>query len=161
MITIGLPKAVSPHGRMGRAVQAQALKRPAVNDVKVSFAKKRASPLESMVTYVSEAFGQIFSNGMHDTVPWVEQPAFSGSISHGHQHHSGGGYAKGFVEVKSEQQASKGGFIVDSIGRSFFGTNVNALEETSSEPRKFYSTGYSGKKYGSRRIRREVNRLSR
>ena len=153
-------KTIAP-GRTGRAVHVQAIKRPAVKDVKASFAKKRVSPFDTMVTYVSEAFGQIFSNGMQDTVPWVEQPAFSGSISHGRQHHTGGGYAKGFVENAKEEHASKGGFIVDSIGRSFFGANVNELEEKSSEPRKFYSTGYSGKKYGSRRIKREVNRVSR
>lgn len=159
-VVCGVSKAV-PQGRSGRAVQVHAIKRPAIKDVKDSFAKKRASPLESMVTYVSEAFGQIFSNGMHDTVPWVEQPAFSGSISHGRQHHGGAGYAKGFVKMNDHAQSSKNGFIVDSIGRSFFGANVNELETTSTEPRKFYSTGYTGKKYGSRRIKREVNRVSR
>jgi len=153
-------KTVSP-GRTGRAVQVQAIKRPVAKDVKVFFAKERAGPLDTMVSYVSEAFGQIFSNGMHDTVPWVEQPAFSGSISHGRHHHSGAGYAKGFVETRDEEHSASSGFIVDSIGRSFFGANVNEYEEKSSEPRKFYSTGYTGKKYGSRRIKREVNRVSR
>lgn len=164
-MTVSMPKAMPARAqgvsRPRSTVRVYAIKRPAAKDVKASFAKRRSSPLEAMVTYISEAFGQIFSNGMHDSVPWVEQPAYEGSISHGHHHHNGGGYAKGFVEKTEESHEVKGDFIVDSIGRSFFGTNVNALEGTSSEPKRFYSTGYTGKKYGSRRIQREVNRLSR
>jgi hypothetical protein len=44
------------------------------------------------------------------------------------------------------------------VGRSFFGANLN---EQSSEPRKFYSTGYTGRVASARKIRRDVDRLGR
>lgn len=49
-------------------------------------------------------------------------------------------------------------FLVDSIGR-IMGGNVD--EDMSTEPRKFYSTGYAGKRYSQRRLRREYNKVSR
>ena len=50
------------------------------------------------------------------------------------------------------------GWVTDTVGRSFFGANLN---EQSSEPRKFYSTGYTGRVASARKIRRDVDRLGR
>ena len=134
----------------------------------------RRGPLDDIGSYISEAFAQIFS-GLDEAeqVPWIEQPAFSGSITHheignrhGHAHHSHmyheGGFEKKYEVIREDDLHGDGplGWVTDSIGRSFFGTNLNDHREVM-EPKRFYSTGYTGRKASARRIRREVDRLGR
>jgi hypothetical protein len=61
------------------------------------------------------------------------------------------------VPVESGAQEQGSNYFVNSIGR-VLGGNVDAK---SPEPKKFYSTGYTGKSYSSRKVRKEVNRLWR
>ncbi len=106
--------------------------------------------------------------------PWpcrIEQPAFSGSLRHhefgarhGHSHPimspEGDFGTKYQAIVEDGGVAGDGplGWVTDTVGRSFFGANLN---EQSSEPRKFYSTGYTGRVASARKIRRDVDRLGR
>lgn len=147
-------------------VVVQAIRKPNVSDVKSSYAKSRASPLDSLVRYVSEAFSQIFSRDVSE-VPW-QGMSFTGRISH-HENTSSryremhplmGRKAVGSLEavpVESSAQEQGSNYFVNSIGR-VLGGNVDAK---SPEPKKFYSTGYTGKSYSSRKVRKEVNRLWR
>ena len=145
-------------------VVVQAIRKPNVSDVKASYARSRASPLDSLVRYVSEAFSQIFSRDVSE-VPW-QGMSFTGRISH-HENTSSryremhplmsGRKVVEAVPVESSAQKQGSNYFVNSIGR-VLGGNV---DEASPEPKKFYSTGYTGKSYSSRKVRREVNRLWR
>lgn len=166
---------VGPQSSSARAVPVsrkpvvvvQAIRKPNVSDVRASYAKSRASPLDSLVRYVSEAFSQIFSRDVSE-VPW-QGMSFTGRISH-HENTSGryremhplmsGSKVAGSLEavpVESSPQEQGSNYFVNSIGR-VLGGNV---DESSPEPKKFYSTGYTGKSYSSRKVRKEVNRLWR
>lgn len=131
---------------------------------KESFAKEHQGPLDAVVRYVSEAFSYVFQS-TRSSVPWEgTATSFDGQISHHddqhrHRHFEYGQRALAVVASVDEDAGDVSHqYIVDSIGRGFFGANVT---EGGGEPKRFYSTGYTGKKYGSRRIKREVNRLSR
>lgn len=149
------------------AVKVTAMKQPSIQHVKKAFAKEHPSPIDSVVTYVSEAFSQIFRTN-ESQVPW-SGTSFSGRIPHHEnasiRNRSMNPYQKKNMVVQAipvpvDEHATGGArtnFVVDSIGRVLGGR----VDETSDEPKKFYSTGYTGKKYGSRRVKREVNRVSR
>lgn len=148
------------------AVKVAAMKQPSTQRVKGAFAKEHQSPIDSVVMYISEAFSQIFRT-TESQVPW-SGTSFSGRILHhenaGTRNRSMNPYQKKNVvaqaiPVQVDEQANGGAtnFVVDSIGRIMGGR----VDESSGEPKKFYSTGYTGKKYGSRRVKREVDRVWR
>ena len=164
--------------RVRARVVVMAMRKPSVLDLKENY---RRGPLDGIGEYLSEAFAQIFSGkGEEAQVPWIEQPAFSGSISHhesgarGHGHsgmHSGvytRGHGHKYAEGGLHDSMSENGsehagplsWVTDSVGRSFFGANLNDQGQTT-EPKKFYSTGYTGRVMSARRIRRDVDRLGR
>jgi len=166
---IASPKASTVSRPTRASTRVMAIRKPSTADFKHAFNKKRGGPLDDIGGYVSEAFAQIFS-GLDEAkaVPWIEQPAFSGTIAH-HEagsHHSSrfndGGYPgkRQADAVQSEHGVAKApvGWVTETVGRSFFGTNI---DDSSSEPHVFYSTGYTGRKFSARRIRREVDRLGR
>lgn len=101
----------------------------------------------------------------------IEQQAFSGSVRHhetGSRHgHSNskvyhevdfGKKYEGIIGDDGVHRVGPLGWVTDTVGRSFFGANLN---DQSSEPRKFYSTGYTGRVASARKIRRDVDRLGR
>lgn len=174
-ISLSTPGSSTNRKSARKQVVVQAMRNPNKADAfKENF---RRGPLDDIGSYVSEAFAQIFT-GLDEAeqVPWIEQPAFSGSIAHHevgtrHGHASGGhspmyydgGFDKKYEVIRDDDHLhGEGplGWITDSVGRSFFGTNLSE-GGGSVEPRKYYSTGYSGRKASARRVRREVDRLGR
>ncbi len=79
---------------------------------------------------------------------------------HGHsKRYFEGGKYEAIIEDNGPHGEGPIGWVTDSVGRSLFGTNLN--DKLSSEPSKFYSTGYTGRVASARKIRRDVDRLGR
>jgi len=143
-------------------VHAVARNRPSRGDLVRGDGVSKGMPLGDVVQYLSEAFSQIFRPVGSD-VPWYSEP-FEGKIVHHEDDigrmrgmHPGGPAQPVPIMVEGQGRGGETNYVVDSIGR-LLGKNVSTHSQ---EPKKFYSTGYRGKAYSQRRLRKQYDRLSR